>query len=230
MTADNKPREEARQMWTIPRCLPTTAPEERPSELGASRSAQEEAGNSMDIPTEKALLQHLKAGEASASKDLYTRFAGMVCAICRRYLSDEEDVKDAVQETFIRVFHHIAGFEYRQEGGLQAWIARIASNESLKMVRAAHLLPMDSLEDDFEATDEEMAELEQLSPETILELVRQLPEGYRTILNLYVFEEKSHKEIADILGISPMTSASQYCRAKRLLQKMITEKQKSLDR
>ena len=65
--------------------------------------------------------------------------------------------------------------------------------------------------------------MEQLSPEELLQLVRKLPEGYRTILNLYVFEEKSHKEIAEMLGISPMTSASQYCRAKRLLLKMIEE-------
>ncbi len=173
--------------------------------------------------TDKSLLQHIRAGEAGGPKMLYDRFAGMVCGVCRRYLSDEEDVKDAVQETFIRIFRHIADFEYRQEGGLQAWIARIAANESLKLLRAATLLPTGSLEEDIEVTDEEIEDMEQLSPEELLQLVRRLPEGYRTILNLYVFEEKSHKEIAEMLGISPMTSASQYCRAKRLLLKMIEE-------
>ena len=91
------------------------------------------------------------------------------------------------------------------------------------MLRAATLLPTDPLEENIEVTDEEMEEIEQLSPEKLLELIRRLPDGYRTILNLYVFEDKSHKEIAEMLGISPMTSASQYCRAKRLLLKMVEE-------
>lgn len=181
-----------------------------------------------EMTTEKNLLQRLREGEAGAAKELYTRFAGKVCAICRRYMSDEEDVKDAMQETFIRVFRSIPQFEYRQEGGLLAWVSRIAVNECLAMLRQEAVMPTSPLDENVEVSDEELGGLQQLPPESLLDMVRRLPEGYRTVLNLYVFEEKSHKEIAEMLGISPMTSASQYCRAKRMLLKMIREAQKNL--
>lgn len=178
-----------------------------------------------DKNTDSILIQRFRDGETGASKDLYARFSGKVCAICRRYLSDEEDVKDAMQETFIRVFRHIDRFEYRQEGGLWAWIARIAGNECMSMLRREAMMPTSPLEEDVEVSEEDLDELQQIPPEDVLAMVRKLPEGYRNVLNLYVFEEKSHKEIAAMLGISPMTSASQYCRAKRLLLKMIHEAQ-----
>ena len=181
----------------------------------------------LEKTTEKTLIQRFRDGEAGASKDLYACFAGKVCAVCRRYLTDEEDVKDAMQETFIRVFQNIHLFEYRQEGGLWAWIARIASNECIGMLRHEAVFPTTPLEEYVEVSDDDLDELQSVPPESLLEMVRKLPEGYRNVLNLYVFEEKSHKEIAEILGISSMTSASQYCRAKRLLLKMIHEARKN---
>ena len=160
----------------------------------------------------------MRKDDPLAKKTLYCTYAGYLTGVCTRYLSVPDDVKDVLHDSFIRIFASMTSFEYRGPGSLKAWLTRIVINESLQFIR--HAYRSEILDISFEAEeqeDDEPPQLEGLSMETLHKLIRELPPGYRTVFNLYVFEEKSHKEIASILNIKEASSASQFHRAKALL-------------
>ena len=157
-------------------------------------------------------------------KALYDRYAGFLTAVCSRYIENKEDVKDRMQDSFIRIFSSIGSFEYRGEGSLKAWMSRIVINNTLKYIRDNIQKGMISIDEDIpDVPDEEIPEISEIPPSVIQEMIRRLPEGYRTVFNLFVFEGKSHKEIAMLLGIKENSSASQLHRAKALLAGWIRE-------
>ena len=157
-------------------------------------------------------------------KALYDRYAGFLTAVCSRYIENKEDVKDLMQDSFIRIFSSIGSFEYRGEGSLKAWMSRIVINNTLKYIRDNIQKGMISIDEDIpDVPDEEIPEISEIHPSVIQEMIRRLPEGYRTVFNLFVFEGKSHKEIAMLLGIKENSSASQLHRAKALLAGWIRE-------
>ena len=157
-------------------------------------------------------------------KALYDRYAGFLTAICSRYIENKEDIKDLMQDSFIRIFSSIGSFEYRGEGSLKAWMSRIVINNTLKYIRDNIQKGMISIDEDIpDVPDEEIPEISEIPPSVIQEMIRRLPEGYRTVFNLFVFEGKSHKEIAMLLGIKENSSASQLHRAKALLAGWIRE-------
>lgn len=157
-------------------------------------------------------------------KALYDRYAGFLTAVCSRYIENKEDVKDLMQDSFIRIFSSIGSFEYRGEGSLKAWMSRIVINNTLKYIRDNIQKGMISIDEDIpDVPDEEIPEISEIPPSVIQEMIRRLPEGYRTVFNLFVFEGKSHKEIAMLLGIKENSSASQLHRAKALLAGWIRE-------
>ena len=113
-------------------------------------------------------------------------------------------------------------FKYCGAGSLEAWATKVVVNESLKFLRTKkqhEMLPMD--DDVLDEVEEEILSFDEVSSDTIRDMLSRLPTGYRTVLNLYVFEGKSHQEIARLLGIKKDSSASQLHRAKKLLAKMI---------
>lgn len=157
-------------------------------------------------------------------KALYDRYAGFLTAVCSRYIENKEDVKDLMQDSFIRIFSSIGSFEYRGEGSLKAWMSRIVINNTLKYIRDNIQKGMISIDEDIpDVPDEKIPEISEIPPSVIQEMIRRLPEGYRTVFNLFVFEGKSHKEIAMLLGIKENSSASQLHRAKALLAGWIRE-------
>ena len=157
-------------------------------------------------------------------KALYDRYAGFLTAVCSRYIENKEDVKDLMQDSFIRIFSSIGSFEYRGEGSLKAWMSRIVINNTLKYIRDNIQKGMISIDEDIpDVPDEEIPEISEIPPSVIQDMIRRLPEGYRTVFNLFVFEGKSHKEIAMLLGIKENSSASQLHRAKALLAGWIRE-------
>ena len=170
-------------------------------------------------------------GDNSAMDKLYMEYADYLTGVCARYISDEDTLKDVLQESFIRIFTQIHQFEYRGKGSLKAWITKITINEALMQLREekAFLIPLhESQISDF--SDEE-PDVEDIDTNILLTFVQKLPPGYRAVFNLFIIEEKSHKEIAEILQIQPTTSASQFLRAKKMLANMIREyKQKTNDR
>ena len=172
---------------------------------------------------EYKLLQQILQGNKTAMKIFYDDNAGYLTAVCSRYISNREDVKDVLQESFINIFKAIDRFEFKGAGSLRAWSARIVVNEALKYIKGKDKMLLTTLPswDLPEMADDQEPDFEDIPTSAILEMIRSLPTGYRTVFNLYVFENKSHKEIASILNIAENTSASQYHRAKGMLIKEI---------
>lgn len=170
---------------------------------------------------EEELLRRVQEGDRAATQALYRRHVGYLAAVCSRYIAGEDDVKDVLQDCFLKIFAAIGSFTYRGRGSLRGWMARIALNETLKFLSRNSRIDFTELnEEEVHVADEEPC-AEGIAPQVIHELIRELPDGYRTIFNLYVVEEKSHKEIAGLLHIKESTSASQLHRAKALLAEKI---------
>lgn len=178
--------------------------------------------------TEQQLLQHLQEGDRKAQRELYERFAGLAMATAMRYVGNTDDACDVLQDSFVRAFASLDRFAYRGEGSLRAWLLRIVSNQAVNFLRQqARITFTDKLPDKLpdDLPDEE-PDVGTVPLAVLQQLIASLPTGYRTVFNLYVLEQKSHREIAELLGISEATSSSQLLRAKRMLAKLITDYQK----
>lgn len=184
-------------------------------------------GNSAGFD-EKQLVRDIMQGNRVAMQELYSRTVGVMTAVCSRYVVDPDDVKDVLQESYLKVFTGISAFTPHNDGSLQAWVRRIVVNESLQLLRRKKSLDafvqIDDIidEQDDLAVDEELsAQAKTMAIEDLMALVQELPVGYRTIFNLFAIEKQPHSTIAKMLGISESTSASQYHRARKLLAKRI---------
>lgn len=157
-------------------------------------------------------------------REFYSLYAGYLTGVCSRYVTDADDMKDVFQESLIHIITHIADFSYRGDGSLRAWATKIVVNESLRFLRNTkrnELMLLDREVPDMPEEDD--PPISDVPPDVIHSMVSQLPTGYRMVFNLYVFENKSHREIAALLGIKEKSSASQLSRAKNLLAKMIRQ-------
>lgn len=169
---------------------------------------------------EAALIDECIRQKRKAQFALYERFAPVMLSVCMRYSRNREEAEDLLQEGFLKVFDKIATF--RGQGSLEGWIRRIMVNNSLNYLKSRKLIMVEedpqkmgeSLADDHPADIPD----DLYSPEVMLRAVQQLPDGYRVVFNLYVFEGYSHREVADSLGISENTSKSQLSRARRYLR------------
>jgi len=172
--------------------------------------------------TEQDLIKECKKGSRPAFRELYDLLSPPLMLICRRYLGSSPFLKDVFQEAFVKIYKGLDGFQYRGEGSLMAWASKIMVTTSLKSLKKIDwkMTASDELTD---VPEEEEPEVTELPAGKLLEFITQLPDGYRTVMNLYVFESKTHTEIGEMLGISPMTSASQLSRARKLLTKRIKQ-------
>lgn len=174
------------------------------------------------MESEKELLDDIKGGSRDAMHRLYERYIGYAMAVALRYVPVRDDAEDVVQDSFIKVFSSISKFQYRGEGALKGWLLRIVANEAISFVRQQNRFSIvDEIPDDVEEEDE--PEVERIPPSVLTRMIGELPDGYRLVLNMYVFEQKSHREIAQQLGIKESSSASQYLRAKKLLARKIKD-------
>ncbi len=175
---------------------------------------------------EQQILQQFKRDYNSAMDMLYAEYAGYLAAVCARYIANDDDLKDVLQESLIKIYTQISTFQYRGKGSLKAWMSRIVVNESLQTLRRNR---KDAVFVDKEPPDlpEEEPDTDGINADEMTEIIRSLPDGYRMVFNLYVIEGKSHKEIAEILNIKPDTSASQLHRAKNILARQITQYKRS---
>ena len=168
------------------------------------------------METEQQLIEAIQGGDRQAMRRLYDRFSGYTMATALRYIPDREVAKDVVQDCFVNILTSIDRFEYRGEGSLRAWI--------IKWVKQHELYTFTTFTDEMPQLEEEvLPDVEEVPPDILNEMIGRLPAGYRLVLNLFVFEQLSHKEIALRLGIKESTSASQFYHAKRLLAEMITK-------
>lgn len=171
---------------------------------------------------EERWLRKALEGDNTATEWIYRRHVRYLSALCSRYITEDEDIKDVLQESFIKIFTFLDSFKYRGKGSLKAWMAKITLNETLKFVRNNSRLPIDSIDDkDMNIADGDRMETEDIPTDVLHQFIRELPDGYRTVFNLYVIDDKSHKEIAQLLGIKENTSASQLHKAKSMLARKI---------
>lgn len=173
---------------------------------------------------EAELVQQCQRGVNSARKELYDRYAGQMLAICLRYTGGMDVSNDLLHDGFLKVFSSISTFTYQGEGSLRAWMGRIFVNIALEYLKKKDVLrqvvPLELIAETEEVGDDELGEI---PTEVLMQFVHELPVGYRTVFNLYTFEERNHKEIAVMLHINEKSSSSQLSRAKALLVKKVNE-------
>lgn len=187
---------------------------------------KKEMNSTSDVLDEREMLLRVQRGDRTASAWLYRQHVRYLSAICSRYVRGDEDIRDILQEAFLKIFAAIGSFRYEGAGSVRAWMARNVLNETLRFVRQNSRLLF--AEQDVEALDraDDEPETASVPTEVIYQLIRELPDGYRAVFNLYVVEGKSHKEISSLLGIKETSSASQLHHAKALLATKIKDYQR----
>jgi RNA polymerase sigma-70 factor (ECF subfamily) len=173
------------------------------------------------------LIERLRKGEKSALEEFYAIYSPVLLSVSLRYLPSREDAEDIMHEALLKILRALDKFDPRFSGSFEAWMRRITVNASLNYLRSLH--PHQPLNGwnkdgftDEETDDEESAGLPmQMDPEIVIRLIGELPDGYRTVLNMYVFDNYSHKDIARALGIAENTSKSQLSKARALLKKKV---------
>jgi len=132
------------------------------------------------------------------------------------------EAEDVLQESFIKVFEKLN--QWKGDGPLGGWIRTIVVNTSLTRIKNNKKFKLDKNIDEAVAfTDNSEDQLEALQAEDLMKLIAQMPDGYKTVFNLFVVEGYGHKEIADMLGVSESTSKTQFLKAKNWLVKRINE-------
>lgn len=174
--------------------------------------------------TEVQLIEACKREESFAQRLLYDQYVERMYLLCLRYVSHAADAEDILSDVFLKCFKHISSFTYAGEGSTRAWLSRIAVNECLMFLRRKKqlIIPMEDYHTEKETADNGHI-LSHIQAKDILKHIAALPPGYRTVLNLYVFEDMSHKDIAIQLRITESTSKSQLFKARALLKQKIQD-------
>ena len=178
--------------------------------------------------TEQAILISCLQNDASAQRELFNRYSPKMLSVCYRFSQSREDAEDMLQEGFIKIFTQIHTFENR--GAFEGWIRRIIVHTCINFLKKNRKFntSLDLEQAGFlEVKEETIPSI--MQAKQIIESIRLLPLGYKTVLNLYALEGYSHKEIAEMLDIEESTSRSQYTRAKSMLE-MILVKKRIIDR
>lgn len=174
--------------------------------------------------SEEDIAKGIRKGDNQAMRHFYAQYGGLLAAACSRYVNNDDDVKDLMQDAMVNIIQNIDNFTYKGKGSLRAWATRIVVNQALNFVKSQkrfHDTFADKDLGNLSLADNEEPDISDVPAEVIHRLISQLPDGYRTVFNLFAIEGKSHKEIAALLGIKADTSASQFFRAKNILAKQI---------
>ena len=176
----------------------------------------------------KTIVEACLRGERRAQERLFQTYYGKMLAVCMRYLNDRDSAQEILQVSFLKVFDKLEFFDFT--GSLEGWIRRIVTNTAIDHLRKAKKDPFLSDQDnDFvTGSSDPMVESEQTAlldrkAQVAIEAIGKLSPAYRAVFNLYVIEEHTHKEIAEILGISEGTSKSNLAKAKMNLQRLLKE-------
>lgn len=168
---------------------------------------------------EKEIVELCRKCDLRGQKELYERYAPRLLTICLRYSGNRATAQDLLHDAFIKIFNSFGKFDWRGEGSLRAWSEKICVNLCLEYLRKNKKIFIETANDMIPDTYDEPSvnEVMSIPQNVVMEMIRNLPDGYRTVFNLYTFENKSHREIAAILGINEKSSSSQLSRAKKIL-------------
>ncbi len=174
------------------------------------------------------IITDCKKGKAYAQDKIYDLYSGAMLGICARYATNIVEAEDILQESFIKVFIKISKYDFTSVASFSAWIKKIVVNTALNYIRdnKKHKI-FDEIDDKVEMHIQEQEQEEpniNISQKEILELIQNLPDGYKIVFNLYVFEKYTHQDIATELDISVNTSKTQLFKARKLLQTRVLER------
>jgi len=172
---------------------------------------------------DQKIINQVKNNNQKAQEQLYAKYKTIWFMICLRYHKDRADALDALQNALVNIYTKINQFD-ANKGSFKAWSSRIVVNENLMLLRKnVSSFKVQSLPEEFELIDNNESAIDKLSAKELTLLIQKLPDGYRTVFNLYVMEGKNHNEIATLLKISEGTSKSQLFKARKFLQQRIEE-------
>ncbi len=165
---------------------------------------------------DQQLIKKCLAKEDGSLDELYRRFSPRLFGICIRYSKSKEEAEDLLHDGFIRILHHLN--EFRHEGSFEGWLKRIMVTTAINHYRKHHgKIVASEMVTREEDSDYSNNVLEQMAAKDIIQLIDELPDGYRIVFNLYVIEGYKHREIAEILDITESTSKSQFMKARKVL-------------
>lgn len=177
----------------------------------------------------KEIISGCTRQDRRAQEELFKLFYGKMLGVCMRYANDRDTAEEMLQEGFIKIFDKLDAFDYK--GSFEGWIRRIVANTAIDHIRKSKKDPLlTDNDEDFKlgtenpVIEKEEEELTGIRAEMAVEAIQELSPAYRAVFNLYVMEEYTHKEIAEILGISEGTSKSNLAKAKANLQKILKER------
>lgn len=167
--------------------------------------------------TLQELITGCKQKDAKAQEALYKQYSGILFGICLKYSPNRVEAEDSLQDAFITIFNRVE--QYEGKGSFEGWIKRVTVNTVLQKYRKKRLFEIPN----EEQLEEEDVEIEQneIPLDYLLKIIQELPDRYRLVFNLYVLDRYSHKEIAEMLGISDGTSKSNLARARMILKAKI---------
>jgi len=168
---------------------------------------------------EISLIKACSSGDNNAFKKIYDQHSPVMYSICLRYMKNEDEAKDALQEGFIKVFKNIDKFTF--SGSFEGWMKRIFVHASIEQIRKRkkHLDVNELNSNEIKLASK--IETGAMDAEKMMTLVQKLPEGYRTVFNLFIVDGYSHREISEQLGINENTSKSQLFKARKQLKEWL---------
>lgn len=177
------------------------------------------------------LIKDVLRNRSRAVEALYDRFAPPMLSLCFRYTGNLHDAEDVLHEGFIKIIKNLSGFKPKSEHSVEAWMKRIMTNTALNFLRdnakSRRFVDIENVAENINFNEEEYLESDlahlPVTQEQIMKLIGELPVGYRTVFNLYVFEDYSHREICEKLNFSESTSKSQLFKARAVLRAKIIE-------
>jgi len=178
--------------------------------------------------TEEDLIKGCIKRERSAQKRLYDTFSPKMYAICSRYVKDSMEAEDVLITAFTKILDRIE--QFKGEGSFEGWIRRVVVNEALTYLRKNRSMYVETELDAAYREPDYQTLSDHLEAEDLLNLIQELPAGYRIVFNLYAIDGYSHKEIAEQLNITESTSKSQLSRARVFLQKLLADQNLTANR
>ena len=171
--------------------------------------------------TENEIISRVINKERAAQSLLYQKYQTTWYMICMRYQKNKDDALDCLQNALINIFSKIEQFDV-EKGNFKAWSSKVVVNDNLMFLRKkGNSFKVDDIDEIAFVPKQSETVLDILSAEELTKMVQNLPNGYRTVFNLFVIEGFSHQEIAGILNISIGASKSQLFKARKLLQKKL---------
>ena len=175
----------------------------------------------MSMEPDKALIRGCQDGDLAAFDRLYTRYSSAMFGLCLRYARDREEAQDLLQDGFIKVYEKIK--QYSGEGSFEGWMRRLFVNLALDQYKSKRreLERLQVYAEEGGADTDESSPWPDITEQELIDLIQQLPEGYRIVFNLFAVEGFSHRDISIKLGISESTSKTQFFKSRKYLRRLV---------